>query len=541
MPFFQPAQPLEMPPTDPSPPDGPPPFVSILFDGPSPDLEIEGCTVPEFFTDLNLDQIVDSATAGRDQYALKPFFYLPVEKLETIRYRQEILRDLESLDLNAAVSGFAKRMQTVRERLEQSARLYYEFQKLFLFVDAASAYCAALTQLAGELKVIRLSSRGFQSLRDYLNRLIGSDSFNRLVCNDRTLKNDIDSVRYSLLINGNRITVSRYGSERDYCHEVLQAFDRFHQGATRDYNFPVSFELEMNHVEAALLDRVARLFPDVFSELRAFVGSHADFIDRTIARFDQEVQFYLAWLDLVRRIKDSGLNFCYPTVSRSKEIAAHDVFDLSLANRLLAEKLPVVTNDFYLAGTERIFIVSGPNQGGKTTFARTFGQLHYLARLGLTVPGTYASLFLFDRIFTHFEREERIEDLHSKLEDELIRIRGILDQATTNSILVMNESFLSTTMRDALFLGRQVLERIARQDMLCVSVTFLEELASLSEKTVSMVSTVDPHDPAVRTFKIVRKSADGLAYAMAIAEKHRLTYKGVRARLSGKAQEEVVQ
>ena len=117
MPLSQPAQPLEMSTPDASPPDASPPFVSVLFDGPSPDLEIESCAVPEFFTDLNLNQIVDSATAGRDQYALKPFFYLPVEKLETIQYRQEILQDLESLDLNAAVSGFAKRMQTVRERL----------------------------------------------------------------------------------------------------------------------------------------------------------------------------------------------------------------------------------------------------------------------------------------------------------------------------------------------------------------------------------------------------------------------------------------
>jgi DNA mismatch repair protein MutS len=505
-------------------------FQSILFERAEQATETE--EAPECLGDLNLDQVIDAITAGKEEYDLKPLFYTTLHDRGAIEYRHEVMRELENKTLFEDIGVFAQAMRTRREYMALADRLGNRYQKARWFLEAVEIYCRAVARLDEKLAQVDLQSRGLRGLRDYVREYTRAEHLQTLAAETTKVKAALATVRYCLVIKDNTIKVRRYEGEADYSAEVERTFERFKLGAARDYRAKFATPPEMNHVEEQIVNLVALLFPDAFRALDEFTARHRGYLDEVIGVFERDVQFYVATLDFVAILKRRGLACCYPQIVESeKELFSTEGYDVALAYKLCMQDRAVVCNDFHLQGKERIFVVSGPNQGGKTTFARSFGQMHYLASLGCPVPGRQAQLFLYDKIYTHFETEENITNLRGKLEDDLVRIHRILKEATPKSIVIANEIFASTTLKDAVLLGERVMREIVRLDLLCVCVTFMDELAELSDTIVSMVSTVAPEHPEVRTYRIVRRPADGLAYAISIAEKHRLTYASLKERI----------
>ncbi len=509
-------------------------FISILFSSSTYRTMAENANIPLFFSDLYLDQIIDAITEKWNEYDLKPFFYLSIKDVDGIKYRQEIFRDLENESLYKHVKSFTEQMREVRRLQKLAEKLYYKYQKEIWFLYAAEIYCDAVRRFSIDLMSLEtVNSRGFYAFRKVISDYAESVNFQSLLDEVKSIRGELEKIKYQIIIGDGNFTVQNLEEATDYSSEIEETFEKFKQGAVKNYKVNyASSPADMNHIEAQILNFVAKLNPESFLKLESFVAANGSFIDETIAIFDREIHFYIAYLDHIQKFRNNGLHFCYPNITiDSKEINNYEGFDLALAQKLELAHTPIVCNDFYLKGEERIIVVTGPNQGGKTTFARTFGQLHYLANIGCPVPGRQAQLFLFDEIFTQFERSEKVENLRGKLEDDLKRIQFILNNATSRSIIILNEIFNSTTLQDMTFLSKKILSKIIDLDLICVLVTFVDEMASFSSQIVSMTSMIVTENPALRTYKIVRRPADGLAYAMAIAEKYRLTYSRIKERI----------
>ncbi len=507
-------------------------FESILFDRPGQGEQAQTAP-PPYFADLRLSQVVEALTAGREEYDLGPFFYAPLDDPDAIAYRQEVFEDLQSPALHASLGSFSEGMRAARERIAQALGAVNARQGARWFLDAAHAYCETALSLAADSALAQARSRGLRGFRGYLASYVQAPAFCALREEVERCEAAFSEIVYCIDLRGTRITVSAFRSEPDLSASVRATFQRFTRESAKDYRVGFPDHTSLNHVEEEVLERDARLYPEAFRAAEAFRERWQGFLDETVRRFDREIQFYLAYSSYIDGLRAAGLPFCYPRVSpQCRETQVRGAFDLALGHALSAEGRGVVRQDLQLAGPERVLVVTGPNQGGKTTFARMFGQLHHLARLGVPVPGTDAQLLLCDRIETHFAREERLEDQQGRLKDELLRMREILSAITDRSVVVMNESFSSTTLHDSRRIGAAVLQQLIERGALGVYVTFVDELAALSEATVSMVAGIAPGDPSGRTYTLARRPADGRAYALAIAERHGLTYDAVRRRIA---------
>ena len=506
-------------------------------------------TLSASFADLQLDRIFGAITADYVEYRLDDYFRVPPGSFEHVLYRQEIMRDLEDPFLLETITSFSRTMRLVRLYAGYAETLHQTDQCRKWLLDAADLYVHAVSDLNGVLSGLTwldgtegaetanetgrtLKSAGLRDFSDWLGEyrsgLVG------FAAETTAMKEEMAGIRYRLELGRDRIVVATDRSSADYRAELNTTFAPVIE---LPYEDEIRFfsDLEMSLLENRILEAVRGMNPDAFVHLEVWYRRHAGFLSPVLVRFEREVQFYLSFLAFLAPLQEKGLSFCWPVLSRGPKLEIHEGYDLALAMKCLEAGTGLVSNDCILSGQERLMVLTGPNQGGKTTFARALGQAAYLTMLGCPIPGRYAEISLFDALFTHFSVEEALETQSGRLQEELLRVRDLFTQATSSSLIILNELFSTTTTADAQVMGGKILGHFRSLDCFCLYVTHLHELAATDEKTVSFVALIRDDESGARTFHIVRRAADGQAHAHALAIRYRLDAENLKRRLKGDA------
>ena len=307
---------------------------------------------------------------------------------------------------------------------------------------------------------------------------------------------------------------------------------------------PVGIDLD-NPMMHPLFRDLANVLKQTSRPVAAALQRYVHINSRALGDLTAELAFYLGAVDLIDRLRAAGLPLCRPEIllGEARVCTVAQTANLNLALRLL-ERDPhadltaaIVLNDVRFDDTRRVFILTGPNQGGKTTYTQGVGLLHVLAQAGLPVPGTAAQISPVDGIFTHFPVEEQPESGAGRLGEEAQRLGAIFAHATRRSLVLLNESLSSTSFSESLYLARDVVRILRLMGVRALYATHLHELAADVDAlnadpggesaVASLVSLAAPaHDGETirQTYRIVAGPPRGHSYARDIAARYGISF-----------------
>ncbi|MCM1193789.1 MAG: hypothetical protein NC123_11555 [Butyrivibrio sp.] len=481
---------------------------------------------PGFFWDLNLNQITDIIQQQSPQYdVLKMYCRFPVGEA-CARYRREIYGDVKRREVYECFQAFSGKMRKAASAAECRETVKTELQRKAWHVSAVNGYCTAVSGLQAALAGMELHSEGLRRLSEYLNSCTGQESFQKCSEEAGLIRQQMSELHLILEIEDNRVVITR--GEGTGAYEKLLGDSRGAGKLTPFLGSP-----EMSPLEEAVFEAFRRKNPEFFDRVERFAKEYPDYEDHTILRLEQEIQYYLAFFRFEERMKEQGFAFCTPETDLNRDMEAAGLYDLALACANCARGRAVVSNDFAYRKGERFFVVGGPNQGGKTTFARSMGQLVYFGGMGLDVPAVQANVPHFTALLTHFSAEENLGSGKGKLKEELMRLAPMMKEQAEGAFVIINELFTTAAHYDGCVMGQRVLGHFIEKGCMGIYVTHLKELGNSVEGVAALTAMLDGSRERKRTYKISREKLEDVGYAEDIVRKYGLTYPELHRRLAG--------
>ena len=286
------------------------------------------------------------------------------------------------------------------------------------------------------------------------------------------------------------------------------------------------------------MDRVSdHMLSKTVKNLKEVLNKYVGLSIMNITALIPEFLYYVRWAEYIKRHRDNGFVFCkaelLQTSGNGARMQAKGFYNLKLAD--FVEKADqIVENDLDFDAERNLYLLTGANRGGKTTITQAVGLLHVLAQGGIFVPAAQFGFTPVDCIFTHYPADEDKTLDYGRLGEECKRFKELFGQCTSESLLLLNETFSTTSFEEGFFIAKDAVRAILKKGTRCIYNTHMHKLAadidSLNAESASegarvkASSLVALSDGGQRSFKVKVAPPQGMSYARDIAQKYGVTY-----------------
>lgn len=541
---------------------------------------------PEAVNDLSIDFLLDNLTDVRNEREhIRNLLTQVTDDEEVIRYRGGVFEDfLRFPKLRAAMEELVARLADLKDvarfQKDQEGPSLWSLINRLREVDE---YVSCITMIKKTLEELDVTSEGMKTLRRIVTDIDRESGFPQLKADiDETMEkarklksitigvNLDDMLRPKsagvLSLNDSYFTDAglmrrfmNFTSKQDGLHEGtdVSGFKHFHaanpitvdvkiasyqkSAVSNDIHIEANSATGSDAISNAITKPVTSIMKKTCDDIKSTLKRYVNISGYMLISLMPEIIFYVRWAELIDKIIEKGMPVCKAEILSPDEryCSFKEIYNLKLAiNNVNGDDINIIRNDINFDDERRIYILTGPNRGGKTIFTQAVGLAMMMAQWGVYVPAEKAVISPCDNMFTHFPADENDTVDLGRLGEESKRLSEIFDVATSRSFMLLNESLATTSVAEGLFIAKDVVKAMRYLGVRCIFNTHMHELArSLDELNGSVEgesrveSLVTGVQHGERSFKVAVMPPQGVSYAKDIAEKYGVTFDKIKQHL----------
>ena len=533
--------------------------------------------------DLSIDFLCNALTDdGYERNSIKQILTSITDEEDVIAYRCDVFDDFLRFpklreDLSAMLEKLADLREIERFQKDSEASSLWQLINRLREMDG---YVDCITQIKSTLETLEIHSEGLRTLRQNVQSIYNESGFEVLkrdisdtLAKAQKLKSITLGVNLDSLLRPKTVGVVALNDKEFTDSGILKRFMKFanndselhhgndvtgfvsfHPANPTTSNFGlgkvvVGAQQDVNQIYGTnltgadpLSDALKKVVSDILrrtvNEIKSMLNKYVNINGYSFVSLMPEIVFYIRFAEFCEKVGSKGVPLCKAEVMplNRRECYAKDIYNIKLGiKKANGEAIDIVTNDFKFDGDARIYILTGPNRGGKTTVTQAVGLAFLLAQNGIYAPAASFKFSPCDNIYTHFPADENDTVDLGRLGEESKRLATIFETATNKSLLLLNESLATTNVAEGLYLARDVVKSMRYLGVRCIFNTHMHDLArNLDElnksidgdSVVESMITGNVNDQC--SFKVCIAPPQGVSYARNIAEKYGITFEKIK-------------